>query len=51
MDIARIENLPLNGRQFANLAVTIPGVGLGFHSDPTKSTQYSPQMTAATAAT
>ena len=23
---------------------TIPGVGLGFHSDPTKSTQYSPQI-------
>jgi hypothetical protein len=44
VDIARIENLPLNGRQFANLAVTIPGVGLGFHSDPTKSTQYSPQI-------
>ena len=44
VDIARIENLPLNGRQFANLAATIPGVGLGFHSDPTKSTQYSPQV-------
>ena len=40
----RIENLPLNGRQFANLAATIPGVGLGFHTDPTKSTQYSPQI-------
>ncbi len=23
---------------------TIPGVGLGYHSDPTKSTQYSPQI-------
>ena len=23
---------------------TIPGVGLGFHSDPTKSTQFSPQI-------
>ena len=44
VDIGRIENLPLNGRQFANLAATIPGVGLGFHSDPTKSTQYSPQV-------
>src|SRR4029078_6873465 len=44
VDTGRIENLPLNGRQFANLAVTIPGVGLGFHSDPTKSTQYSPQI-------
>src|SRR5262249_22539280 len=32
VDIGRIENLPLNGRQFANLAATIPGVGLGFHS-------------------
>ena len=44
VDIRRIENLPLNGRQFANLAATIPGVGLGFHTDPTKSTQYSPQI-------
>jgi outer membrane receptor protein involved in Fe transport len=44
VDMGRIENMPLNGRQFANLAATIPGVGLGFHSDPTKSTQYSPQI-------
>ena len=44
VDIARIESLPLNGRQFANLAATVPGVGLGFHSDPTKSTQFSPQI-------
>jgi outer membrane receptor protein involved in Fe transport len=44
VDTRRIENLPLNGRQFANLAVTIPGVGLGFHADPTKSTQFSPQI-------
>ena len=44
VDVTKIESLPLNGRQFANLAVTIPGVGLGFHSDPTKSTQYSPQI-------
>ena len=44
VDVRRIENLPLNGRQFANLAATIPGVGLGYHSDPTKSTQYSPQI-------
>jgi hypothetical protein len=42
VDIKRIENLPLNGRQFANLAATVPGVGLSFHSDPTKSTQYAP---------
>jgi outer membrane receptor protein involved in Fe transport len=44
VDVGRIENLPLNGRQFANLAATVPGVGLGFHSDPTKSTQFSPQI-------
>src|SRR5499427_9313164 len=44
VDVKRIENLPLNGRQFANLAATIPGVGLGFHSDPTKNTQFAPQI-------
>src|SRR5690349_6763170 len=44
VDVTKIESLPLNGRQFANLALAIPGVGLGFHSDPTKSTQYSPQI-------
>ncbi|HEU4890991.1 MAG TPA: TonB-dependent receptor [Vicinamibacterales bacterium] len=44
VDVERIESMPLNGRQFANAAITIPGVGLGFHSDPTKSTQYSPQI-------
>ena len=44
VDVARIENMPLNGRQFANLAATIPGVTMGFHTDPTKSTQYSPQI-------
>jgi hypothetical protein len=42
VDIKRIEAIPLNGRQFANLAATVPGVGLSFHSDPTKSTQYAP---------
>lgn len=44
VDVSRIENMPLNGRQFANLAATIPGVGLGYHSDPTKSTQFAPQI-------
>ena len=44
VDVRRIESLPLNGRQFANLASLIPGVGLGYHSDPTKSTQFSPQI-------
>lgn len=44
VDIERIERLPLNGRQFANLAATVPGVGLGFHTDSTKNTQYTPQI-------
>ena len=44
VDINHIQSLPLNGRQFANLAATVPGVGLGFHSDVTKSAQYSPQV-------
>ncbi len=42
VDVKRIESIPLNGRQFANLAATVPGVGLSFHTDPTKSTQYAP---------
>jgi outer membrane receptor protein involved in Fe transport len=44
VSLDRIESLPLNGRQFANLAAMVPGVGLGFHSDGTKSTQYTPQI-------
>ena len=40
----QIENLPLNGRQFGNLAGLVPGVSLGFHTDPTKSTQFAPQV-------
>ncbi len=44
VDLARIQALPINGRQFANLAATVPGVGLGFHSDLTKSAQYTPQI-------
>jgi len=40
----QIENLPLNGRQFGNLAALVPGVSLGFHTDPTKSTQFAPQV-------
>ncbi len=40
----QIANLPLNGRQFGNLAALAPGVSLGFHTDPTKSTQFAPQV-------
>ena len=45
---AQIENLPLNGRQFGNLGALVPGVGLGFHNDPTKSSQYAPQVAGGT---
>src|SRR3954469_5937195 len=31
-----LENLPLNGRQFANLGALAPGTSLGYNSDPTK---------------
>jgi hypothetical protein len=34
-----IENLPLNGRQFANLGTLAPGTGLQTNSDPTKPDQ------------
>ena len=40
----QIQNLPLNGRQFGNLAALVPGVSLGFHSDPTKTTQFAPSV-------
>jgi hypothetical protein len=42
VDLPRVEGLPLNGRQVANLAATVPGVGLGFHVDPTKGVNYAP---------
>src|SRR3990170_5050472 len=42
VDPRRMQDLPINGRQFANLAATLPGVGLAFHSDPTKGTSYAP---------
>jgi outer membrane receptor protein involved in Fe transport len=35
-----LENLPLNGRQFANLASLAPGTSLGFNPDPTKPGQF-----------
>lgn len=44
VDISRIESIPLNGRQFANLAAIVPGVGIGFNSDLTKGLQYTPQI-------
>ena len=37
----QLENLPLNGRQFANLAVLAPGTELQYNSDPTKPGQLT----------
>jgi len=37
----QLENLPLNGRQFANLAVLAPGTSLAYNSDPTKPGQLT----------
>jgi len=37
----QLENLPLNGRQFANLAILAPGTELTYNSDPTKPGQLT----------
>ena len=44
VDIGRIESIPLNGRQFANLAVLAPGTTLGYNTDPTKPGQLVVQL-------
>ena len=36
-----LESLPRNGRQFADLVATLPGVGLGLHSDSSRSAQQT----------
>ncbi len=36
-----LENLPLNGRQFANLGILAPGTSLDYNSDPTKPGQLT----------
>ncbi len=36
-----LENLPLNGRQFANLGVLAPGTSLAYNTDPTKPGQLT----------
>jgi hypothetical protein len=37
----QLENLPLNGRQFANLAILAPGTSLAYNADPTKPGQLT----------
>jgi outer membrane receptor protein involved in Fe transport len=41
VDQQQLENLPLNGRQFANLAILAPGTSLNYNSDPTKPGQLT----------
>ncbi len=41
IDEKQLENLPLNGRQFANLAILAPGTNLTYNSDPTKPGQLT----------
>jgi hypothetical protein len=41
VDQKQLENLPLNGRQFANLAILAPGTSLNYNSDPTKPGQLT----------
>ena len=44
VDLFRVQNLPLNGRQLADVAATLPAVGLGSHSDPSKTAQHTAQV-------
>ena len=41
VDQKELENLPLNGRQFANLATLAPGTQLSVNADPTKPGQQT----------
>lgn len=43
-----LQNLPLNGRQFANVAVLAPGTSLGYNTDPTKPGQLVVQLNGGT---
>src|SRR5262245_24047558 len=43
-DLERLEGLPQDGRQFADIVSTLPGMALGMHSDPSKSGQHAVQV-------
>jgi len=43
-----LKSLPLNGRQFANVAVLAPGTSLSYNSDPTKPGQLTVALNAGT---
>lgn len=43
-----LQSLPLNGRQFANVAVLAPGTLLGYNNDPTKPGQLVVQLNGGT---
>lgn len=43
-----LASLPLNGRQFANVAVLAPGTTLGYNTDPTKPGQLVVQLNGGT---
>ncbi|HSM13911.1 MAG TPA: TonB-dependent receptor [Thermoanaerobaculia bacterium] len=45
---SELANLPLNGRQFANVAVLAPGTTLGYNTDPTKPGQLVVQLNGGT---
>jgi hypothetical protein len=40
----QVESLPLNGRQFANLAILVPGISLGTNPDPTHINESAAQV-------
>jgi outer membrane receptor protein involved in Fe transport len=44
VDLDRLESLPQDGRQFADIVSTLPGMALGLHSDPSKGGQHTVQV-------